>query len=86
VGSRRGAPTVRAVDPAPARALRALLEQERRRGSGFHAAWRLATMAVLTDLPVSEAESWGEAFRTTQRSWARAYDGLPVARRALFVV
>lgn len=42
-------------------------------------------MAVLTDLPVSEAESWSQAFRTTQRAWARAYDGLPVARRALFV-
>jgi hypothetical protein len=70
-------------DPAPARALRLALEQQRRIGNSFDWAWSTAR-AVAMQVAGPERTSWWMVFAETQDVWRSAYAGKPDERMALF--
>lgn len=60
------------------------LEQDRRAGLPFGAAWSNALEA----LPLAEREEWGAVLEDTRAAWATAYTGTPAlrAQRALSAI
>jgi hypothetical protein len=65
-------------DPAPARALREALEQQRRLRNGWRWAWSTArTTALLTIAARGERMSWEVVFVSTASAWRSAYEGEP---------